>query len=92
MDNNKSGNLKRPSYVEVAQWCLNAWKKLSDEQIKKSFIQCGLGLKRDDTQLHSKLLDILTTGQIPEFTEEKTGLTDDEEDNEEEQETIDYDI
>jgi hypothetical protein len=99
----KSGYLKRPSYDTVALWCLNAWNELSKAQIIDSFWQCGLGAKRDDTLLNSKLLDIISKGKIPvqESDEEKTGISDDEEveeltesidfsDDEEIEESIDF--
>jgi hypothetical protein len=53
-DYTKFGNLRKPSYSTVAEWCLNAWKELSTEQIIKSFKQCCLGPQRNDSELHSK--------------------------------------
>ena len=61
----KSGNLKRPTYAEVAEWCLKAWDSLDTSFITKSFVKCGLGKERDDTLLHKKLLDVLTNPNDP---------------------------
>jgi hypothetical protein len=36
-------------------------------------------------------LDVITTGQIPDIDKEETGLSDNEEDEEETQETFDFD-
>lgn len=89
-----SDKVKRPSYLEVAHLCLNGWREVSTEQIRKSFYQCGLGDKKDDTLLNSKLLDVLTKGDISFLEEssdyENTGLSDYEDEVEESQEVIDF--
>jgi hypothetical protein len=47
--------------------------------------------KWDDSALHSKLRDVLSKGTVPELeSEEPTGLTDNESDNEESEEVIDF--
>ena len=50
----KKGNVKRPSYALVAEWCLKAWEQLPTEQIIKSFVDCNCGKFRDDSLLHSR--------------------------------------
>jgi hypothetical protein len=88
---NKSGAIKRPSYALVAKWCLRAWKELPKKQIIDSFAFCNMGPKRDDSAVHSKLRDVLSKGTVPEpESEEPTGLTDNESDNEESEEVIDF--
>jgi hypothetical protein len=86
---NKKGIAKRPAYALVAQWCLKAWKELPTKQIIDSFLYCNMGPKRDDSALHSRLIDLLSTGSAPEPEEyEPTGLTDIESDDEEMQDII----
>lgn len=80
----KNGNLKRPSYALVAEWCVNAWNQLSTETIIKSFVYCNCGKVRDDSRLHSRLAQILANKALDQTPlEEHTQLTDDESEDEE---------
>ena len=84
--------VKKPSYYQVAKWCLQAWDELPTSLIIDSFIYCNLGVERNDEYLHEKLHDILDADESSELEEivieEPTGLTDDEEPNERELTTI----
>ena len=75
------GNLKKPSYALVAEWCLTAWNEIPIQQIKDSFKQCGLGPERgEDSELNHKLLEIITKGEEADLSlnEEPTGISDTE--------------
>ncbi len=61
----------------------DCWKSISEDLIKKSFTECGIF----DTPnpLHSRLQSIIENGQDNyNDQEDHTGLTDDEEDSDEE--------
>lgn len=90
-------DIKRPSYTQVAEWSLQAWNEVSKEIIIDSFAYCNLSKTRDDSRLHSKLLNVITDGTIPDDLIETDlnecpyeGFGDDLED-EETQEVIDFD-
>ena len=72
------GHPKRPSYVEVAEFCLKAWTELDRSLIQNSFIYCNLGAVSDTDKLHHRLSNLLMDGDIPEEDEEHSGLTDEE--------------
>ena len=75
----KKGNVKRPSYALVAEWCLKAWEQLPTEQIIKSFVDCNCGKFRDDSLLHSRLKNLVSEDSSESTqAEEHSGLTDNE--------------
>ena len=81
----------RPPYRTIAEWCLQAWKELDRDLIKRSFVFAGIGNERDDTKLSSKLLDIILNGIQEELVGlPNTGISDDETDSEEITETMDF--
>ena len=75
----KTGRRKRASYEMVANWVSKAWSKIQPELIISSFIGCGLSSERTNTKLNPNLRDLLDS-QTMTYTEDPSGLTDDEDD------------
>jgi len=87
----KSGKRAKAGYDEVAKWVSSSWQEIDQELIKKSFIGCGIALTRDESCLHSKLKNLMA-GIPSEYEEEHSGITDDEDEIEiEDNEEIDID-
>lgn len=115
-----SGNRKRASYEEVANWVSRAWKRIDKDmvsklfrnlayihslgichrdikpqnllldpnsclfQVKQSFVGCGVVLPRKFEELHSRLKDLIEHQEV-DLDEEHTGVTDDEDEGDEEE-------
>lgn len=82
----KSGKRKSASYEMVVKWVSQSWKEISEENIRMSFVNCGILRKQGDAgNYHSRLADILADlpaldEALPsvETVEEHTGISDDE--------------
>ena len=81
-----SGKRKSASYEMVVNWVSECWKAIPIELIQKSFVQCGMPWSSPD-QLHERLRCLLADEQF-EQAEEHTGLTDEEDDEDRENQTL----
>ena len=66
------------SYTDIVTWISEIVDELDEESIKNSFKYCGISRNPNEINLHSRLNDIILTGQTTEDQYEPTGVTDDE--------------
>jgi hypothetical protein len=85
---NQTGLKPKVTYTMIVNWVHDVINQLDPQIIINSFRYCGLNANKSEIQYHSKLLDVLTTGQLSAINSEdpeSTGMTDDEEEIENEE-------
>jgi hypothetical protein len=83
---NQTGLKPKVTYTMIVNWVHDVINQLDPQMIINSFIYCGLNANNSEIQYHNKLLDVLMTGQLSAINSEdpeSTGMTDDEEEIEE---------
>ena len=70
----------RDSYQDIVEWVSEIINEIDEELIRKSFPYFEIAYSHEKITLHSKLNDIMLTGQTSEDYYEPTGVTDDEDD------------
>ena len=69
------------NYEMIVNWVSECWKGISEELIRKSFVQCGI-VGDSPAKLHQRLKSLLADDNLDDQYEH-SGLTDDEVDEEE---------
>jgi hypothetical protein len=76
----KSRKCKSASYKLICRWVSQSWSEITADLICKSFADCGITKRNDDDCLyHETLLDVLQDKGVQDIEEDHTGLTDNEE-------------
>lgn len=79
------------TYSLIVNWISEIVHEIDSELVKNSFRMCAIGVIREEVELHTKLNDIILTGQTEEVDNEHTGVTDDEDDDDEGPDEIEID-
>lgn len=73
----RTGNRRRASYQMVCKWVQESWDEIDVDLIVTSFQGCGLVPSRSKGALHSGLLKLIETREVP-IESEHSGITDHE--------------
>ena len=65
-------------YQDIVEWVSEIVNEIDKELIRKSFPYCGIASSHEGITLHSKLNNIMLTGQTSEDPYKPTGVTGDE--------------
>ena len=74
----KTKQKSKVGYDDIVEWVHEIINEIDEDLIKNSFSLCGIAHSHDGITLHSKLNDIMMTGQTAQDPCEPTGVTDDE--------------
>ena len=85
--------IKRPTYKQIVDWVIKAWEQISKDDIKTAFEICGVANVNDPEKYHYLLKTIMEKDLGTVFVEddmigevyEHTGITDDEESDEQDE-------
>jgi hypothetical protein len=86
---NQTGLKPKVTFAMIVNWVHDVINQLDPQMIVNFFRYCGLNANNSEIQYHNKLLDVLTSGQLSGINSkdpESTGMTDDEEEIEDNEE------